>query len=57
MSLHRRIRQLEKETRPRLGIAHVHIPFVWMALPGRMEWPVKIPLPPLTSVPLKPESP
>jgi hypothetical protein len=34
-------------TRPRAGVAHVTIALVWMAPAGHMEWPVKIPCPPL----------
>jgi hypothetical protein len=52
MSLHRRLEKLEQQTRPHMDVAHVHIPFVWMVPTGRMEWPVKIPLPPL-----QPDSP
>jgi hypothetical protein len=56
MSLHRRLDKLEQQTRPRADVAHVHIPFVWMVPAGRMEWPVKIPLPPLKATALNPDS-
>jgi hypothetical protein len=45
MTLKRRLDKLEQQTRP--SVAHVSIPFVWMTPAGRLEWPVKIPLPPL----------